>query len=79
MKRFQRVSKKVLDRVSQSKTAVIGASLGLATASFAANGSMDLSKVAFDTKDAINVGVLVLTAVAVLWGVRKAVSFGNKG
>ena len=79
MQRFQQVSKRVLDRVSQSKTAVIGASLGLATASFADDGAMDLSNVAFDTNDAINVGVLVLTAVAVLWGVRKAVSFGNKG
>jgi len=40
---------------------------------------MDLSNVAFNTADATSVGVLVLTAVAVLWGVRKAISFGNRG
>jgi hypothetical protein len=40
---------------------------------------MDLTDVAFNTADAMSVGVLVLTAVAVLWGVRKAISFGNRG
>ena len=40
---------------------------------------MDLSNVVFNTDDAMNVGVLVLTAVAVLWGVRKAIAFGNRG
>ena len=40
---------------------------------------MDLSQVLFNTNDAIAVGVLVLIAVATLWGVRKAISFGNKG
>jgi hypothetical protein len=40
---------------------------------------MDLSNVAFNTSDAMSVGLLVLTAVAVLWGVRKAIAFGNRG
>jgi len=40
---------------------------------------MDLSNVAFNTDDPMKVGVMVLTAVAVLWGVRKAISFGNRG
>jgi len=40
---------------------------------------MDLSNVAFSTSDTTSVGVLVLTAVAVLWGVRKAIAFGNRG
>lgn len=40
---------------------------------------MDLSGVAFNTADAFAVGALVLVAVAALWGVRKAISFGNKG
>lgn len=40
---------------------------------------MDLTDVAFNTTDAINVGVLVLVAVATLWGVKKAISFANKG
>ena len=40
---------------------------------------MDLTGVAFNTADALSVGVLVLGAVATLWGVRKAISFGNKG
>lgn len=40
---------------------------------------MDLTSVVFNTADALAVGVLVLVAVATLWGVRKAISFGNKG
>ncbi|WP_346389943.1 hypothetical protein [Sulfurimonas sp. NWX367] len=40
---------------------------------------MDLSSVAFNVQDATAVGVLVLVAVAALWGVRKAISFGNRG
>jgi len=40
---------------------------------------MDLTNVAFNTADALSVGTLVLGAVAVLWGVRKAISFGNRG
>lgn len=40
---------------------------------------MDLSGVSFDPTAATSVGVLVLVAVAALWGVRKAISFGNKG
>ena len=40
---------------------------------------MDLSNVAFNTADALAVGALVLAAVATLWGVKKAISFGNKG
>ena len=40
---------------------------------------MDLTTVAFDTASATAVGVLVLVAVAALWGVKKAISFGNKG
>lgn len=40
---------------------------------------MDLTSVAFNTSDALNVGVLVLVAVATLWGVRKAIQFANKG
>ncbi len=40
---------------------------------------MVLTDVAFNTTDATAVGVLVLIAVAALWGVRKAISFGNRG
>ena len=40
---------------------------------------MDLTNVAFNTADALSVGTLVLGAVAVLWGVRKAISMGNRG
>jgi len=40
---------------------------------------MDLTNVVFNTNDAIAVGVLVLGAVAVLWGVRKAISMANRG
>ena len=40
---------------------------------------MDLSNVTYSTDDAMKVGALVLGAVAVLWGVRKAISFGNRG
>jgi len=40
---------------------------------------MTLTDVVFNTADAVSVGVLVLGAVATLWGVRKAISFANKG
>jgi hypothetical protein len=40
---------------------------------------MDLTGVALNTADATAVGVIVLTAVAALWGVRKAISMANRG
>ena len=40
---------------------------------------MDLTGISYNTADAQAVGVLVLTGVAALWGVRKAISFGNRG
>jgi len=40
---------------------------------------MDLTNVAMNTTDATSVGVLVLVAVATLWGVKKAISFANRG
>lgn len=40
---------------------------------------MDLSGVAFNTADVFAVGSLVLVAVAAIWGVRKAISMGNRG
>ncbi len=40
---------------------------------------MDLTGVAFNTADVIAVGLLVLTAVATIWGVRKAISMANRG
>lgn len=40
---------------------------------------MDLTNVVFNTTDAMNVGALVLVGVATLWGVKKAISFANKG
>ena len=39
---------------------------------------MDLTGVAFNTADATSVGVLVLVAVAALWGVRKAISMAGR-
>lgn len=38
---------------------------------------MDLSSVAFNTTDVVAVGVLVLTATAVIWGIRKAISMAK--
>jgi len=40
---------------------------------------MDLSSVAFNTTDVMAVGVLVLIAVASIWGVRKAIQMANRG
>jgi len=40
---------------------------------------MDLTSVVFNTADVIAVGTLVLGAVAAIWGVRKAISMGNRG
>ncbi|WP_228255907.1 major capsid protein [Malaciobacter pacificus] len=38
---------------------------------------MDLTNVAFNTADVIAVGTMVLTAVAVIWGVKKAISMAK--
>jgi len=40
---------------------------------------LNVDSVSFDTSAAMDVGLLVLTAVAVLWGVRKAISMANRG
>ncbi|MFK5882368.1 MAG: hypothetical protein QM482_09160 [Sulfurospirillum sp.] len=40
---------------------------------------MDLTGVAFNTADVLSVGALVLAAVATIWGVKKAISMGNRG
>ncbi len=40
---------------------------------------MDLTNVAYNTADATSVGVLILVAVATLWGVRKAINFASQG
>lgn len=40
---------------------------------------MDLTGVTLNTADAVSVGVIVLIAVATLWGVRKAISMANRG
>lgn len=39
---------------------------------------MDLTNVAFNVADAQAVGLLVLTGIAILWGVRKAISMANR-
>ncbi len=39
--------------------------------------SMDLTNVAFNTGDVLNVGVLVLAATAVIWGIKKAISMAR--
>ena len=51
--------------------------LGLAAVSSFAD--MDLSKVTYNTNDPMNVGLLVLGAVAVIWGIKKAISMANRG
>lgn len=38
---------------------------------------MDLTNVAFNTAVVMAVGVLVLTATAVIWGIRKAISMAK--
>ncbi len=38
---------------------------------------MDLTNVAFNTADVSAVGVLVLVATAVIWGIRKAISMAR--
>lgn len=39
---------------------------------------MDLTGVTYNTADVLAVASLVLAAVAVIWGARKAVSMGNR-
>lgn len=38
---------------------------------------MDLTDVAFNTGDVMSVGVLVLGALAVIWGIRKAIGMAK--
>lgn len=38
---------------------------------------MDLTNVAFNTSDVLAVGVLVLTATAVIWGIKKAIAMAR--
>jgi len=40
---------------------------------------MDLSKVAFNTTDITTLGGLIITALAAIWGVRKAISLASRG
>ncbi len=40
---------------------------------------LDLSNVAYNTGDVMKVGALVLAAVAVIWGIKKAISMANRG
>ena len=42
-----------------------------------ASTTMDLTKVAFNTGDVLNVGVLVLAATAVIWGIKKAIGMAK--
>ena len=39
---------------------------------------MDLTGVTFNVADAQAVGLLVLTGIAILWGVRRAISMANR-
>lgn len=39
---------------------------------------MDLTGVSFDTTDVEAVGLLVLTGIAAIWGIRKAISMANR-
>lgn len=39
---------------------------------------MDLTGVSFNTADVEAVGLLVLTGIATIWGVRKAISMANR-
>ena len=39
---------------------------------------MDLTNVAFNVADAQAVGLLVLTGVAIIWGIRRAISMANR-
>lgn len=67
--------------VAQNKLGVIATTAVLSSVSAMADDTaqMDLSNVSFNTADAIAVGTLVLGAVAVIWGIKKAISFGNRG
>lgn len=40
---------------------------------------MNLNDVAYNTADVLTVGGLVITAVAAIWGVRKAIAMANRG
>ena len=59
--------------VAQNKIVTGVVASAVVTAQSQAAALMDTTSVAFGTDDAIAVGLLVLTATAALWGVKKAI------
>ncbi|WP_457560557.1 hypothetical protein [Caminibacter sp.] len=53
--------------------------LGLVLAGSSAFAAIDTTNVNYDTTDVTTVAGLVLGAVAVIWGLRKAISIANRG
>ena len=76
---MKRAIKRNMMKIAQGKQKLVAGATVVASSAVFADDGMDLTNVAFNTADPMKVGVLVLTAVAVLWGVRKAIAFGNKG
>lgn len=72
-------SKSVKTNAKKSLGLVAAVTAGVVTMSSGAFAAMDLTGVAYNTDDALAVGTLVLGAVAIIWGVRKAISMGSKG
>ena len=63
--------------VTSFKQKVVGGLILLG--SVPAFAEIDLSGVSYNTDDVMKVAALVLAAVAVIWGVRKAISVANRG
>jgi len=68
---------KNLFRSAKAKVAAIGA--GLMVVSSGAFAAIDTSKLVYNTDDPTIVAGFVLGAVAMIWGLRKAIAIANRG
>jgi len=71
--------KKLLS-AAKGKVLVTAGMLMAGTSAFAedSSGGIDVSKVHYNTDDVMTVAGLVLAAIAVVWGVRQAISVGRR-
>jgi len=58
---------------------LVGVAAGLALAATNAAAAIDLTGVSYNTADVLAIAALVIAAIAVIWGVRKAIAVANRG
>jgi len=70
MERFQKISKKVSDKVKLSNKVLLAGSALVVTTT---NSWGAITAPTLDTADATTVAVAVLGGLAVIWGIKKAI------